>query len=346
MKFICKHCGVEFETTVKKGKPRTFCSNDCRYLSHNKKISVDKSNRVIAMRACETREDLISAMKKYISERIIKDDECWMWCGTVNRETNSGTIKFRGKTGSAPRLSWRAYRDYDLPRGRMLYKMCGNSLCVNPDHLYVSGLRYTRTCLNCGIDFKTSKTSKSIYCSRSCANKDLAKKKTKKFKDSLERIPFELKLKKLRLRIEATKEEDLNGCWNWTGTLKKGTHKYGRVKIRDPFTNERKMMIASRVSYLAYNGKIPTGMNILHLCDNPQCVNPKHLYAGTSLQNSKDIKSTKAKRPFTTKLTIQQARTIKHRLALGVSMRRLASEFEISSSTVQQIKDGKTWRDV
>ena len=105
-------------------------------------------------------------------------------------------------------------------------------------------------------------------------------------------------------------------------------------------------MIASRASYLAYNGDLPPGMNILHLCDNPQCVNPKHLYAGTSLQNSKDIKSSNKYKAINSKLTVQEVRIIKHRISLGVSFGFLSKEFNVSKSTIQSIKEGKTWKDV
>ena len=71
------------------------------------------------------------------------------------------------------------------------------------------------------------------------------------------------------------------GCWNYTGYT--NSDGYGHVVIRG------KHYKASRISYEHFVGKIPYGLFILHKCDNPSCVNPDHLYAGTQKENVCDM---------------------------------------------------------
>ena len=71
-------------------------------------------------------------------------------------------------------------------------------------------------------------------------------------------------------------------CWIWKGAMRGGECEYGNIR----FGKKRKL--AHRLSWEIYYGKIPKGKLILHKCDNPRCVNPKHLFMGTQLDNVKD----------------------------------------------------------
>ncbi len=71
-------------------------------------------------------------------------------------------------------------------------------------------------------------------------------------------------------------------CWLWKGYL---TRKNGYGKI----SFNKKDQVAHRVSWQLKNGDIPTGMSVLHKCDNPPCVNPDHLFLGTQRDNVLDM---------------------------------------------------------
>lgn len=75
---------------------------------------------------------------------------------------------------------------------------------------------------------------------------------------------------------------DLTDCWEYQG----GKNNIGYGMIRD----EDKMRTAHRVSYEEHNNvKIPKYMCVCHTCDNPICVNPKHLWLGTMMDNINDM---------------------------------------------------------
>lgn len=70
-------------------------------------------------------------------------------------------------------------------------------------------------------------------------------------------------------------------CWPWTG----GHDTDGRGRV---WFNGRNIP-ATRVALMLMGWAIPAGSFICHTCDNPPCVNPRHLYVGSALTNVRDM---------------------------------------------------------
>jgi hypothetical protein len=92
------------------------------------------------------------------------------------------------------------------------------------------------------------------------------------------------RLRNLKIRILNKIKTNTDGCWVWIGArFKKTTGDYGQIRMGT--RNNSKVMKAHRVSYECFNGEIPTGLELDHLCKNTLCVNPIHLEPTTHIEN-------------------------------------------------------------
>ena len=108
-------------------------------------------------------------------------------------------------------------------------------------------------------------------------------------------------------------------------------------------------MVAHRLSYEFHIGEIPDGLIIRHTCDNPLCVNPKHLLPGTHLENVADMVKRNRCATGNRKLKVYEIKDIKYQLiknknpGIGV---QLAQIYAVSTSTISQINKNRIWKSI
>lgn len=73
------------------------------------------------------------------------------------------------------------------------------------------------------------------------------------------------------------------GCWLWNGPRQ---NPFGHRQFMWRLNGTR---IAHRIAWQLYIGPISKGMCVLHKCDVPNCINPKHLFLGTQADNINDM---------------------------------------------------------
>lgn len=75
-----------------------------------------------------------------------------------------------------------------------------------------------------------------------------------------------------------------SGCLEWIGQRQRvgDVGRYGVICIKS------RKRLTHRVAWSIWKGQIPTGLHVLHTCDNMPCVNVGHLYLGTDQDNAAD----------------------------------------------------------
>jgi len=131
------------------------------------------------------------------------------------------------------------------------------------------------------------------------------------------------------------------GCVEWNRHI--SANGYGTLKYK------RKAWIAHRFLWQYKNGEIPKGMIVCHKCDNRKCVNPEHLFLGTTQDNVDDkmrknrfVKSC-GENNGTSKLTNDDIVKIRTDIR---PQHLIAKDFGVSQSLISAIKAGIIWKDV
>jgi hypothetical protein len=141
-----------------------------------------------------------------------------------------------------------------------------------------------------------------------------------------------------------------DACWEWTAATMRGG--YGHINKGEGRGDGKAHVLSWE---WANNKKVKPGECILHICDNPKCVNPNHLRKGSQTVNLKDMWEKGRGRPGrnageqngNSYLKTEQVIKI-HELKQKYNYGRgkISKILGIGESAVRFVLEGKTWRHI
>lgn len=105
------------------------------------------------------------------------------------------------------------------------------------------------------------------------------------------------------------------------------------------------------LSHILFRGDVGVGLFVCHHCDNPICVNPDHLFIGTTQDNTQDKvnkgRQVKGSGSPLAVLTEEDIRNIRKEYSEGgTSHRRLGLKFKVTYAHFKRILEGKSWKHI
>lgn len=94
---------------------------------------------------------------------------------------------------------------------------------------------------------------------------------------------------------------------------------------------------------LAY-GEIPSGLCVLHKCDNTSCVNPAHLFLGSQSDNMCDMIAKGRRGKCAAKISADDVVVIRQRCANGELQRVVAADYALTQAQISAIVLMKKWK--
>lgn len=139
-----------------------------------------------------------------------------------------------------------------------------------------------------------------------------------------------------------------SGCWEWQAG--RTDENYGQFRIRG------KHFVASRVAYFIYYGVDPGDLQVLHVCDNPPCVCPFHLFKGTNSDNMQDMIAKgranyahpdhRGEKNPKAAVTENDVREIRRRLTNGEDRKIVSKDYPLGKTGFDFIASGRTWKHI
>lgn len=133
-------------------------------------------------------------------------------------------------------------------------------------------------------------------------------------------------------------QSSADGCWIYPSSRDRdgyATYKEARRATR-----------AHRAAYLSAHGALPPAPSnyVLHRCDQPACVRPDHLFAGSARDNAIDAmqkdRHSRGERNGASKLTPEQVKAIRRDAR---TQSAIAADYGIRQTTVSEIRSAYRW---
>ena len=131
-----------------------------------------------------------------------------------------------------------------------------------------------------------------------------------------------------------------NGCHVYNGTLNKQGYAEPRI--------DGKLMRLHRAAYAHTYGPLPRPDHLIvcHSCGNRACINPRHLYLGTTKDNARDMVlhgnagKLKGEMVGNSKLKKRDILSIRSSDLMGID---LAKQYKVTPQTISDVRSRKTW---
>ena len=146
-----------------------------------------------------------------------------------------------------------------------------------------------------------------------------------------------MRQKTIAERLSEFAKPATNGCVEWVGRRDRQGYGYMAL-VRDGIELKVK---AHRAAFEQAHGPLDACQCVLHRCDNPSCINPAHLFAGSRADNHRDMcgkgRNATGVRHGKAKLSVDQVAAIRQSVA---PIKVVAQTFGISEATVSRVKRG------